>query len=962
MLASERNWRRIYVHLYPFSIGTREAEETFGEVGILGGYKYDYAVRASAPTDLLFISTDALQFLLNENHEMATFLRSYVVTSIASTFISELFDLKGKLGQQELKASLSSVGIKRVKAGAIIFRQNEVAEECLYLVHHGAVNLVRDEKNNHYKLNLIKKGNIFGEAAFFENHRHMTNAIAKENTLLFVIPKHVVTLGFDYNNKFEERLKNNKHVLEKELQRQRKLAEHRARKTLIKFRSRDKRGEQVIKRFALVKQAEEMDCGAACLSMICKHYGVDMSLGRLRELANVTTEGASLDSLARVGDSLGFTTRGLRCTFKSLSELELPFIAHWKKYHYIVVYGISADSVWVADPGEGFQKMTIDEFETGWSGACLNFTATPALVVSDQQASPWVRFASYLRPHKPVLGYLLLATLVIQLLGVAPPIIVQNVLDKVVVHNNVELLTVLMIGLVIVNLFTQITTLMRGFLMNFMVRKLDFAMMSQFFRHTFSLPLSFFSKRRTGDIFARFQENETIRNFLTESTLSTVLNLLMVFVYFFVLAAYSLKLTTVLFVLVIPILILTVAVTPKIKMYARKTFETSTDAEATLMESLGGAESVKGMAIEREIRLKWEKKYAHSLDVRYKSTRFDLLVSFVAQLFNACITIVILWMGTKMVMSQELTIGQLIAFNMLLGSIMSPLMGLVGMWDEIHETGVALERLGDVLDLDPEQNIEQASTHIALPTLEGNISFKNIYFRYNETGPPVLENISFELAAGEVVAVVGQSGSGKTTLAKLLVGFYHPNEGSILVDGYDLKTLDKNYYRRQIGYVMQSNLLFSGTIAENIAIGDQSIQRRRVTDVARLADAHSFISAMPLAYEQVVGERGMGISGGQMQRICIARALYHNPRLLVFDEATSSLDTQSESNILNNMKSMLQGRTALIIAHRLSTVMHADKILVLYKGSIVEQGRHEELLARKGMYYQLVQKQIGNST
>jgi ATP-binding cassette subfamily B protein len=270
-----------------------------------------------------------------------------------------------------------------------------------------------------------------------------------------------------------------------------------------------------------------------------------------------------------------------------------------------------------------------------------------------------------------------------------------------------------------------------------------------------------------------------------------------------------------------------------------------------------------------------------------------------------------------------------------------------------------MERLGDVLDMEPEQKPSEAASRVILPDLQGDIALEGVYFRYGgDETPYVLENISFAIKPGELVAIVGRSGSGKTTLAKLLVGFYPPTDGRIVVDGYDMATIDKAYYRAQVGYVMQSNLLFSGTIAENIASGDEAPDRRRIEEVAKMADAHAFIRKLPLGYEQIVGERGVGLSGGQIQRLCIARALYHDPRLLVFDEATSALDTQSESNIITNMHDILQGRTAVIIAHRLSTIMRADKILVLYEGAIVEQGRHDELVERRGMYYQLVQKQL----
>ena len=573
--------------------------------------------------------------------------------------------------------------------------------------------------------------------------------------------------------------------------------------------------------------------------------------------------------------------------------------------------------------------------------------------------SPWVRFAGYLKPYKQILAHLFLATFVIQVLGIVPPVIIQNVLDGVIVHQNVGCCTSCHRPRSSRAPLSQLISTIRAFLANFMVRNMDFAMMSQFFKHTMSLPLSFFAKRKTGDVFARFQENQTIRAFLTESTVTTVLNLLMVFIYFTIMFLYNVKMTLVLMAFVVPIVALTVLVTPKVKSYAREVFTAATDAKSFLMETLGGAETIKGMGIERPVRLKWEKKYAKALEVQYRAQVFNIRVALVSQFLNAATTIVILWVGTSLVLAHELTIGQLIAFNALMGLVLAPLMGLVGLWSLLNDAGVAMERLGDVLDIAPEQKPEELASRIVLPGLKGDIRLDGVYFRYggSETAY-VLENVNLEIKSGELVAIVGRSGSGKTTLAKLLVGFDAPTDGRLTVDGYDMSVIDKEYYRAQVGYVMQSNLLFSGTIAENIASGDESPDRRRIEEVAKMADAHAFIAKMPLTYQQVVGERGMGLSGGQIQRLCIARALYHDPRLLVFDEATSALDTQSESNIMGNMHDILKGRTAVIIAHRLSTIMRADKILVLYDGSIVEQGRHEELVDRRGMYYQLVQKQL----
>ncbi|GMQ87381.1 MAG: hypothetical protein BMS9Abin08_0582 [Gammaproteobacteria bacterium] len=941
------------------SMGVRKQGEVFAEIAMLRDYPHESSVRSSSKTELLFFPRTVFAPLLEKNEAAQTFVASYVAINSAGGFVSKLFNLRGKVKKEEIEEYIGSVGIKRVKSGRTILEQDSIEDRRLYVLRQGRVRLVRREGQTEFPLGTLKQGELFGEKACLLRQEQMATAIADSDVVLLVIPEKTVHFILERNTALRDVLAERIRFNDRDLERQKILAERRKKPLMLDLWSRPERGENLIKRFRLIEQAEEMDCGAACLAMICKHYGIPMTLGKLRELANVTREGATLDSLSKVGESLGFTTRGVKCTYEALLGFDLPFIAHWEGYHYIIVYGLSKHHVWVADPGPGFRKMTIEEFEKGWTGTCLLFKPGSDMVQMAAQRSPWVRFVGYLKPYKNILGYLFMATFVIQLLGVAPPVIIQHVFDGVLVQQNVSLLHVLIVGLVITSVFSQLTSVMRAFLSNFMVRNMDFSMMSGFLKHALSLPIPFFAKRKTGDIFARFQENQTIRAFLTESTITTVLNLLMVFIYLSILFIYSVKMTMVLIVLVIPILALTVAVTPKIKAYAREAFQASTDAESLLMEIIGGAETVKGMGIERPMRLKWEKKYANSLGVQYRAQRFSILVGLVSQVFNAAITIGVLWVGANLVLAQELTIGQLIAFNALMGSALSPLLGLVGLWSQIHEAGVAMERLGDILDMEPEQKPSELSSRVILPDLQGNLELKDVYFRYGGSETPyVLEKINLKIESGQLIAIVGQSGSGKTTLAKLLVGFYPPTEGTMTIDGYDMSVVDKEYFRAQVGYVMQSNLLFSGTIAENIASGEENPDRNHIIEVARLADAHGFITNMPLGYEQIVGERGVGLSGGQLQRLCIARALYHDPRLLIFDEATSALDTQTESNILSSMKEILKGRTAVVIAHRLSTIMHADRILVLYNGSVVEEGPHDELVDKKGMYYQLVKKQI----
>jgi ATP-binding cassette subfamily B protein len=942
------------------SQGLRSEGDVFAEVAALREHKLEVSVRASSKCEVLVLPADAIRRVLTANEAAAGFVSTYTAIRAAGGIVTRLFEFKGKVDSSELASLVRSVGAKRVPAGAHVLEQDS-DDSRLYVVRQGTIKIQRTEDGADYPLGIARQGDLFGEESALTGAKQPYSAIAETDSVVLVVPQKTVGALLEVNPSVNKTLQDRSETHRRELERQKQVAATRGRRVLLDVWSKPRTGEKVLRRFPWIEQAEEADCGAACLAMICKHFGIGLTLGKLRDMANVTTEGATLASLSRVGESLGFATRGVQCTFDSLLGFELPFVAHWEGYHFIVVYGISKNHVWVADPARGYSKMTVADFEKGWSGSVLLFSPGTNMAQIAATASPWVRFAGYLTPFKNIIGYVLLATLVVELLGVVPPVMVQNILDRVVVQSSESLLNVLIVGLIITQVFSNLTTLMRDQLTNYLTRNLDFNMISQFFRHTLLLPLSFFQTRRTGDIFARFQENQTVRSFLTQSTISTLLNVIMVFVFFVVLFLYSVKLTAVLLLMLVPIVVLTFAMTPRMKSYARESFYASTDAEAVLMETIGGAETVKGMGIERAMRLRWERKYAKSLDVGYRAQRFEIHVGFVSQLMNAAITVVVLWLGASMVMANELSIGQLIAFNMLMGSALSPLMGLIGLWDEIQETAVAMERLGDVLDLEPEESPDDIGSRIVLPSVEGEIRADGVWFHYGDNdNAHVLQNVSFDIQPGQMIAIVGQSGSGKTTLAKLIAGFYPPTEGTIYVDGYDLGTVDKDYYRRQLGYVMQSNLLFSGTIAENIAAGVESPDFARVVEVAKLADAHGFVNALPLGYEQPLGERGVGLSGGQVQRICIARALYPDPRIVIFDEATSALDSQSESNILKNMQDVFKGRTAIVIAHRLSTIMNADKILVLYEGSIVEQGTHRELIDRQAMYHELVKRQIGN--
>ncbi|HEX4675508.1 MAG TPA: cysteine peptidase family C39 domain-containing protein, partial [Steroidobacteraceae bacterium] len=490
------------------SLGVRKAGEVFGEMAMLREYRHEWSARASAKTELLFIPRSVVGPIVDANPAARALVADRVAINSAGGLISHLFDLKSKVDKSELEELTRSVGVKRVGAGEEILKQGSREDRRLYVVRHGEVRVVHCDEGTDYQLATLRKGETFGEKSCLMRQEQTASVIASADTALLVIPEKSVQLILERNPKVREALEERIRIIDRELQRQKKVAEQRKPGLVIDLKSKPELGENVIRRFAWIQQAEEMDCGAACLAMICKHYGIGMTLGKLRELANVTTQGATLDSLARTGESVGFTTRGVQCTFDTLRGFDLPFIVHWEGYHYVVVYGVSSTQVWVADPAVGFRKLSVEEFERGWNGTCLTFAPRQDVAQVGASHSPWVRFASYLLPYKKILLHLFMATFVIQMLGIVPPMIIQNILDGVIVHQNVNLLHLLIIGLIISSLFTQLTATIRAALANFMVRKLDFTMMSQFFRHTLSLPYSFFAKRKTGDIFARFQENQ----------------------------------------------------------------------------------------------------------------------------------------------------------------------------------------------------------------------------------------------------------------------------------------------------------------------------------------------------------------------------------------------------------------------------------------------------------------------
>ncbi|WP_414549672.1 peptidase domain-containing ABC transporter [Anabaena sp. CCY 0017] len=719
--------------------------------------------------------------------------------------------------------------------------------------------------------------------------------------------------------------------------------------------------KRLSKRYPFYAQQSAADCGSACLVMIGKYWGKHFSVNRLRDMTNVSRSGASLRALATVGENLGFATRPVKATFDKFAEQSLPAIAHWEGNHFIVVYEITKKRVIVGDPAIGQRSMTRSQFNKGWTGYALLLQPTELLKDSKNDSANFWKFFELIKPHYKVLLEVLIASVLIQLFGLVTPVFTQLLLDRVLVQRSIPTLNAVGMGMIVFGLFGIAMNGVRQYLLDHTAKRVSISLLVGFIKHTLRLPLSYFESRYVGDIVSRIQENQKIQRFLTGETLSIILDMLTLVVYLAMMFWYSWRMALFVLVTVPPFFILALASTNILRRISREVFNAGAKENSYLIESLSGVRTVRSLAIEQTVRWHWEELLNDLVKKSFNAQIIGNRLQIISGTINTFVNASLMWFGAWQVIQGDLTIGQLVAFNMLVGNVLSPFQRLSMLWNQLQEIIISTERINDVLEAEPEEDL-QKNLRKPLGRLDGHICFENVTFRYHpENQTNILENISFEIQPEQMVAVVGRSGSGKTTLSKLILGLYPPTDGKVLIDGCDITNIALRSLRSQIGVVDQDTFLFGSTIRENISIAHPEASLEEIIQAAELAGADEFIQQLPMGYESQIGEAGGMLSGGQRQRIAIARALLGSPRLLLFDEATSHLDSESERIIQDNLKTILQGRTSVIIAHRLSTVRNADLILVLDRGILVESGTHDELIAKKGHYYYLNQQQLAQA-
>ncbi|ALU90634.1 Bacteriocin/lantibiotic (cyclolysin-type) secretion ABC transporter protein [Herbaspirillum rubrisubalbicans M1] len=693
---------------------------------------------------------------------------------------------------------------------------------------------------------------------------------------------------------------------------------------------------------------ETPDSGLLCLLMMARLHDIAADPHQLRH--EFGREPFTIQTLLLAARKLGLSARCVRQDPARLERMPLPAIAVDRDGKFFLIGKIDrSQAIWrilVQRPGERPAIMLRPAFDECWSGQVI-FMTSKASFAGSMSKFDFTWFIPAVIKYRKALGEVLLISLALQLIGLCTPLFFQVVMDKVLVNHAMKTLNVIAIGLIAATLFEAILGGIRTALFSHTSSKIDVELGSKLFAHLLSLPITYFQSRRAGDSIARIRELENIRSFLTSNAMTLLLDLVFSFVFLGVMLWYSVTLSLIVLASIPLYLGLSFVFTPILRARLDDKFNKSAENQAFLVESLTGMDTIKSLAVEPRWQQKWDKQLAAYVSAGLSTANIGLLASGSVSLVSKLVTAAIMWLGATLVIDQQLTVGELVAFNMLAGQVAAPVLRLAQLWNDFQQVGISMSRLGDVLDTRPEVTGKKTR----LPRLSGAIIFDQVSFRYRPETSEVLRALTLNIRPGEVVGIVGRSGSGKSTLTKLVQRLYVCDRGKVMIDGQDLAVIDTASLRQQIGVVLQENMLFSRSIRDNIALTDPSLPIEAVIAAAKLAGAHEFICELPEAYDTLVGEHGTGLSGGQRQRIAIARALISNPAILIFDEATSALDYESEKIIQDNMRQICAGRTVLIIAHRLSAVRDAHRIIVLDKGQIVESGRHEELLRKPGGLY-----------
>ncbi|MBE9005618.1 peptidase domain-containing ABC transporter [Fortiea sp. LEGE XX443] len=719
-------------------------------------------------------------------------------------------------------------------------------------------------------------------------------------------------------------------------------------------------------KYPLVRGKGELNATFACFQMLAKHLEIPLRREVVRRILSeqIKRQGSiSFPACAYLAELIGLKAQLVDLPVATIARIPTPALIRYRETfavlyaadaHHVVV-GVPTQGLVRCKPGELLANLEIDESNNPPQMRVLLLSATKE-TPKERFGVSW--FLPYLSRYRRVLIEVFIASFFVQLAQLANPLVIQLIIDKVINQNSISTLNVLGVLLLVVGLFEAVISTLRTYLFVDTTNRIDMGLGSQIIDHLLRLPLRYFERRPVGELSTRVNELENIRQFLTGTALTVGLDAVFSVVYIVVMVFYSWQLTLVGLGTIPLFIVITLIASPTISKQLRSKAERNAETQSYLVEVMSGIQTVKAQNIELRSRFSWQERYARYVGAGFKTVVTSTLANSTSNFLNKLSSLLVLWVGAYLVLQQELTLGELIAFRIISGYVTGPILRLAQLWQSFQETALSLERLSDIVDTPEEGEADRGN--IPLPAIDGTVKFDNVSFRFAPSGPLQLSNINIEFTSGQFVGIVGQSGSGKSTMMKLLLRLYDVESGRILIDGYDIAKVELYSLRRQIGVVPQETLLFDGTVQENIALTNPEATTDEIIEAAHVACAHEFIMSLPNGYNTRVGERGAGLSGGQRQRIAIARSVLQRPKLLVLDEATSALDYPTERQVCLNLAKAFQGSTVFFITHRLNTVSHADSIVVMDASRVIEQGSHQELMAAKGHYYYLYQQQDVN--
>jgi len=958
--------------------------DSFGEAALLAGGARTATVRASGDVTLLKLDRSVFDALVEQQPEIRRYLELRTRHLAMNSFLRSV-PAFARLPIPTLLEVLQELERVELAAGERVVTEGQPAD-ALYLVEQGRLRTYTEGEGERAYRSYLRAGDFFGEIALFQGGPRTATVEAltpvqllrmRERTFRRLVrehpdfKKHIEehVARYDYRRRARIPLDFAEELLPSEA-----LARPVGREQISPEESDEEEGQRAgpfasvegyfrgrrprIRRFPFVAQIDETDCAAACLAMVCRHLGRRVGLTSLRERLHVGPDGTSLAALCRGAESLGLAARSVKASRSNLLEMPLPAILHWGGNHWVVLYDVDETRARIADPAHGLRSVSREKLDAEWSGyaALFDYTRDFESAPEDREGLAWLW--RFVRPHTGVLARGVGVAVVAAGLQMVFPVGTQVIVDRVLVDRDIALLrTTLLVMLALLGLML-LSWRLQHYLMSWAAVRIDSSTLDFIMRRLLDLPMSYFYRRRTGDLQRRLDGARDVREFLVQSGVSVVTSATQLAAALVVMLVYS-PLLTGIFLITAPLYVL-------LSVYSRRRLR---PLFAELEESFGryrshqidavkGMETVKSIGGESGFRNRMLEEFHLVASRIFRSDLTIMNYETMVQGVGLFSSILFLGAGAIQVIDGAISIGAFVAFNALVMLANRPILVALSEWDRYQLAAVLVTRLDDILKSTPEQG-DAAEELKPVPTLEGRVTLHGLGFRYGgPESPAIVDCIDLDVAPLSTVAIVGRSGSGKTTLAKLLAGLLEPSEGTILFDAVDRKTLRLRELRRQIGFVLQDTYLFDDTLARNIAFGEAEPDMDRVLWAARAANASDFIERLPLGYETRVGESGLRLSGGQSQRVAIARALYGRPPIVILDEATSALDSESEKAVQENMARLFETCTTFVIAHRLSTIRDADWIVVLEKGAVAEQGTHEQLMARQGLYYYLCSQQL----